>query len=88
MIQKCPIRREMAKKLDFFEILEVLKAKTKGFLKKNKLVSNDSELSNSMRNGKQKFASRRRFSALPPPFLQISVWQHSILRIRRKKLDH
>ena len=38
---------------NFFEILHVSNAKTKGifFVKKNKLVSNDSEMSNSARNG-------------------------------------
>ena len=41
MIQECLIRRKIAK--------------TKGFFfKKNKLVSKDSELSNSARNGKKK----------------------------------
>ena len=47
-------------------------AKTKGiFFQKKKLVSNDSELSNSARNGKKKFGGRWRFSAVvavPPPF--------------------
>ena len=46
----------MTKKfLKNFEILQVSNAKTKGiFFKKKRLVSNDSELSNSARNGKKK----------------------------------
>ena len=57
MIQNYLIRREMTKKnLNIFEKLQVSNAKTKGILKKKKkLVSNDSELSNSARNGKKKF---------------------------------
>ena len=41
------------------------------FSQKNKLVSNDSELSNSARNGKNFFGGKWRFSAVeavPPPF--------------------
>ena len=45
------------------------------FFEKKKLVSNDSELSNSARNGKKKFGGRWRFSAVvavqPPFFLKM-----------------
>ncbi len=72
MIQNYLIRREMTKKnLNIFEKLQVSNAKTKGiFKKKKKLVSNDSELSNSARNGKKKF---RRLMAVSPPFLRSSL---------------
>ena len=53
MIQNYLIHQEIAKKN--FEKLQVSDAKTKEiFFQKNKLVSNDSELSNSARNGKKK----------------------------------
>ena len=83
MIQNYLIRREMTKKnLNIFEKLQVSNAKTKGILKKKKkLVSNDSELSNSARNGKKKISAadggfrrqlrdRRRFFSFPCRHIQ------------------
>ena len=60
------------KKMKFFEKLQVSNAKTKGiFFKKKKLVSNDSELSNSARNDIKKFRRKmavfRRERRLKPP---------------------
>ena len=44
------------------------------FFSKKKFVSNDSEWFNF-----------RLLTTVPPPFLQFSAWQHSILRILKKK---
>ena len=38
------------------------------FFEKNKLVSNDLEMSNSARNSKKKFGDKWRFLAVLPPF--------------------
>ena len=73
---------DISEQLIFKSKIRILKkvsnAKSKGiFFQKKKLFSNDSEMSNSARNGKKNVGGKWRFSeevALPPPFFQFSVW--------------
>ncbi len=77
------IRRKIA---NFFFF--VSNGKTNGIFSKKKLVSNDSELSNSARNGKKKFGRQMAgfggSGCCTAAFFQFSVQAHTILRIKKK----